>query len=109
MQASLEKLRKYCRLEREKSYDNKRVMGGLVTVLSWWEGEARNEGVPEEFIQGTEVTGAVLGNTDPRALPLVEIVPDSTYAFFDYEAKYQPGASREICPAISRAWVGSLQ
>jgi D-alanine-D-alanine ligase len=29
----------------------------------------------------------------------VEIIPASDYRFFDYEAKYQPGASREICPA----------
>jgi D-alanine-D-alanine ligase len=29
----------------------------------------------------------------------VEIIPASTYAFFDYEAKYHPGASEEICPA----------
>jgi D-alanine-D-alanine ligase len=53
----------------------------------------------EEFIQGTEVTGAVLGNAQLQALPLVEIVPASQYAFFDYEAKYQPGATQEICPA----------
>jgi D-alanine-D-alanine ligase len=53
----------------------------------------------EEFIQGTEVTGGVLGNANLQALPLVEIIPASTYAFFDYEAKYQPGATHEICPA----------
>ncbi|MGO9620033.1 MAG: D-alanine--D-alanine ligase [Desulfobaccales bacterium] len=53
----------------------------------------------EEFVQGPEVTGGVLGNRDPIALPLVEIIPASDYRFFDYEAKYQPGASREICPA----------
>jgi D-alanine-D-alanine ligase len=53
----------------------------------------------EEFIQGTEITGAVLGNATAQALPLVEIIPSSSYTFFDYEAKYQPGASNEICPA----------
>lgn len=53
----------------------------------------------EEFIQGTEVTGAVLGNRDLKALPLVEIIPAEHYTFFDYDAKYQPGASKEICPA----------
>ncbi len=53
----------------------------------------------EKFIQGTEITGAVLGNSDARALPLVEIIPSDIYAFFDYEAKYQPGATSEICPA----------
>jgi D-alanine-D-alanine ligase len=58
-----------------------------------------NRVLVEEFIQGTEVTGGVLGNAQLQALPLVEIVPASTYAFFDYEAKYQPGATQEICPA----------
>ncbi len=53
----------------------------------------------EKFIPGREITGAVLGNDHPTALPLVEIVPGENYAFFDYEAKYRPGASREICPA----------
>ena len=46
----------------------------------------------EEFVQGVEVTGGVLGNRDPVSLPLVEIIPSSGYRFFDYEAKYQPGA-----------------
>ncbi len=58
-----------------------------------------NRVLVEEFIQGTEVTGGVLGNAKLQALPLVEIIPSSTYAFFDYEAKYQPGATEEICPA----------
>jgi D-alanine-D-alanine ligase len=53
----------------------------------------------EEFIQGTEVTGGVLGNHNLQALPLVEILPSEAYPFFNYEAKYLPGASTEICPA----------
>ena len=53
----------------------------------------------EEFIEGVEVTGGVLGNAELRALPLVEIVPSSDYKFFSYDAKYLPGATTEICPA----------
>ncbi len=53
----------------------------------------------EEYIKGRELTAAVLGNEDLQALPLIEIIPDSRYAFFNYEAKYQPGATREVCPA----------
>jgi len=53
----------------------------------------------EEFIEGREITGGVLGNDELTALPLVEIIPGEQYEFFDYEAKYQPGASTEICPA----------
>ena len=45
------------------------------------------------------MTCAILGNDDLEALPLVEIIPGADFDFFDYEAKYQPGASREIVPA----------
>jgi D-alanine-D-alanine ligase len=53
----------------------------------------------EEFIAGREITGGVIGNQELTDLPLVEIIPGDAYEFFDYEAKYQPGASQEICPA----------
>jgi D-alanine-D-alanine ligase len=55
----------------------------------------------EKFVKGTEVTCSVL-DTDPsgriRPLPLTEICP-RTARFFDYEAKYTPGATEEITPA----------
>ena len=58
----------------------------------------------ERFLNGTEVTCCVLGNETLQALPVIEIVPNPKYAFFDYEAKYTPGATSEICPArISKA------
>ena len=53
----------------------------------------------EEFISGREITGGVIGNDELTPLPLVEIIPGEQYEFFDYEAKYQPGATTEICPA----------
>ncbi|RLI48903.1 MAG: D-alanine--D-alanine ligase, partial [Candidatus Thorarchaeota archaeon] len=53
----------------------------------------------EEYIEGREVTCCVLGNTELEALPLIEIVPRAGYRFFDYKAKYAPGATEEICPA----------
>src|SRR5665647_356912 len=53
----------------------------------------------EQFIKGREITGGVLGNEDLTALPLVEIIPNKEFLFFDYTAKYQPGASKELCPA----------
>jgi D-alanine-D-alanine ligase len=55
------------------------------------------EALIEEFVQGVEITGPVLGNDDARVLPLVEIVPSG--GFYDYEAKYTPGATEEIVPA----------
>jgi D-alanine-D-alanine ligase len=55
--------------------------------------------VVETYIQGTELTVGVIGNRDLKALPVIEIIPDPQYEFFNYHAKYLPGASREICPA----------
>ena len=55
----------------------------------------------EKFVKGTEVTCAVL-DAEPgkprRALPVTEICPVES-EFFDYHAKYTPGACREITPA----------
>jgi D-alanine-D-alanine ligase len=53
----------------------------------------------EEYIDGTELTGGILGNKHLEALPIIEIIPDKAYGFFDYTAKYTPGATQEICPA----------
>ncbi len=53
----------------------------------------------ERFISGREITVGVLGNDDPAALPLIEIIPGDEFTFFDYTAKYKPGATKEICPA----------
>jgi D-alanine-D-alanine ligase len=53
----------------------------------------------EEFITGVEVTCGVLGNDELQSLPLVEIVPSDAFPFFNYEAKYKPGATTEIVPA----------
>lgn len=53
----------------------------------------------EKYMDGIEVTGAVLGNDSLEALPLIEIIPGKDYEFFDYNAKYLPGATEEICPA----------
>ncbi len=53
----------------------------------------------EAFIKGRELTGGVIGLKELKALPIVEIIPSEEYEFFDYEAKYKPGATKEICPA----------
>lgn len=53
----------------------------------------------EEYVRGVEITGGVIGNDNLEALPIVEIIPGEGHLFFDYQAKYQPGVTREICPA----------
>lgn len=51
----------------------------------------------ERYVPGTEVSCGVIGGHDLQALPIVEIVPAGE--FFDFEAKYTPGAAEEIVPA----------
>ncbi len=58
-----------------------------------------NEVLLEAYIKGVELTGGVIGNDELEALPIIEIVPDETHDFFDYQAKYTAGATQEICPA----------
>lgn len=53
----------------------------------------------EAYIEGIELTGAVLGNDNLEALPIIEIVPEKNHVFFDYKAKYTAGETQEICPA----------
>jgi D-alanine-D-alanine ligase len=55
----------------------------------------------EERIEGREVTCGVLEDPESgetQALPPTEIVPPEG-RYFDFDAKYTPGASREVTPA----------
>ncbi len=55
----------------------------------------------EKYIFGTEITVPVLGNKNPKALPVIEIALKRD--FFDFKAKYNPKLCDEIVPArISR-------
>ena len=51
----------------------------------------------EEFIRGRELTVAILGDDQPQALPIIEIVPHS--GRYDYQSKYTKGATEYIVPA----------
>ncbi len=56
------------------------------------------EVVVEKFISGREFTVAVIGNEQPRALPVIEIIAQKG-EFYDFESKYAAGGSKHICPA----------
>ncbi|MCX7002661.1 MAG: D-alanine--D-alanine ligase [bacterium] len=66
----------------------------------------------ERHVRGREFTCAVLQRTPqaaPAALPVTEIVPVAS-PFFDFQAKYTAGATREITPAkISARMARELQ
>ena len=53
--------------------------------------------VLEQFIDGMEITVAILGNSKTMPLPIIQIVPKGE--FYDFESKYAPGGSQHICPA----------
>ncbi len=66
----------------------------------------------QEFIKGRELTCAVLEGKNGEDIPLIptEIVPDSNYDFFNYDAKYLPGASIEITPPdLSKKMILDIQ
>lgn len=51
MLPALQKLQKFIKLEAERGYDNRAVLGGLDKILPVWQQEARENKVPEDFIQ----------------------------------------------------------
>ncbi len=54
-----------------------------------------------KYITGMEITCGLLATskTDLVMLPVTEIVPNESHAFFDYDAKYVAGESEDITPA----------
>ena len=66
---------------------------GIETALS-----VDVEAMIEGFIEGTELTVGVMGNDDPVALPVIQIVPTED-EFYNFHAKYAQGGSRHLCPA----------
>ncbi len=54
-----------------------------------------DEVMVERFVPGQELTCAVMND---EALGVIDIVPTS--GFYDYDAKYVPGGSRHILPAV---------
>lgn len=67
-----------------------------VGAADWTHGE---QVMVEPFIAGHELCVTVLGEkSGPRALTITDITP--TKGFYDYEAKYAPGGSRHVLPAV---------
>lgn len=62
----------------------------------------------EEAIEGMEVTVPVIGNEDPEALPIIEIVTGAD--FYDIKVKYEPSEMHHVIPArISEETAKRLQ
>ncbi len=73
-----------------------------LTSVEWTLGE---EVMVERFIPGRELTCAVMGE---EALGVIEIRPAEGLAFYDYDAKYAPGGSIHVLPALLKPNVYQL-
>ncbi len=61
--------------------------------------EEDNELIIEKFLPGREFScGMLISHGKKVIFPITEII--TTKKFFDYEAKYTPGAAEEITPAV---------
>ncbi|MGZ6347685.1 MAG: hypothetical protein ACXWNC_09000, partial [Anaerolineales bacterium] len=105
MQSSLEKLRKFFRLEHENGYTNKAVIGGLASVLNLWEGEARNDKLPEEIVQATAATLKAYAERNPeerleslKALwkQISDKVPEAGLTKKTTPAKFIPAPAKDL-------------
>lgn len=68
-----------------------------------------DEAMVEQFIEGLELTVGVMGNDEPQALPVIQIVPTED-EFYNFHAKYAAGGSTHLCPApISAELTEQLQ
>lgn len=65
-------------------------------ILKAW--EESNEALIEEFIDGKEFTCGLVKIANKKIVfPVTEVLPKNE--FFDFDAKYTPGAAEEITPA----------
>lgn len=56
-----------------------------------------DDALVERCVEGVEITVPVLGNEDPQALPIIEIVTGAE--FYDLKVKYEPAALHHVIPA----------
>ena len=62
-------------------------------------GKGNEDVLVEQCIVGTEITVPVIGNEDPTALPIIEIVAGEGADFYDLKVKYEPSELHHVVPA----------
>ncbi len=72
---SIDKIQKVFRLESERGYDNRAVVGGLDKLLSSWEAEARADNLPDHWVKAVSSGLASYPRQDPenRAKTLADL------------------------------------
>ncbi|MGA2278525.1 MAG: D-alanine--D-alanine ligase family protein, partial [Terracidiphilus sp.] len=85
-----------------KAHDRKELGLALTEAAKWDRKLVVEEGVGGKKAKARELEVAVLGNDDPRASVVGEIIPGKE--FYDYEAKYLSEGSVPVIPAkLSKA------
>jgi D-alanine-D-alanine ligase len=70
------------------------IPGALVAAFSY-----DTKVLLERYVPGRDLAVSVLDGPDgPEALPVVEAIPDEEH-FYDFEARYEIGRTRFVCPA----------
>ena len=67
MKPSLLKLHKFFKLEIERNYDNRAVVGGLHKMLEPWQAEAQTDNLPPEIVQAVISRLRDYANLSPRS------------------------------------------
>ena len=62
-------------------------------------GKGNEDVLVEQCIVGTEITVPVIGNDDPMALPIIEIVAGEGADFYNLKVKYEPSELHHVVPA----------
>ena len=62
-------------------------------------GQGGQRVIVEACVKGTEITVPVIGNDDPMALPVVEVVAGADAEFYDLKVKYEPSELHHVMPA----------
>lgn len=93
MQPSLEKLRKFFRLEHKNGYNDTAIIGGLAKMLDYWEGEAHADGVNDEIV------AAVVQRLKSYAKLSPESRAESLKGLWDRIQKESPKAGEKSTPA----------
>jgi len=70
------------------------VMGNAQLLDAWKNASAFGSVMMEQFIDGVEVTAAIIGST---VMPLVSM--STTRQFYDYKAKYEDNNTQYLCPS----------
>lgn len=76
MPSSVEKLQKFLKLEAERGYDNRAVVGGLDRIIPNWQNEARSENIGEEIVKQivTRLSDYRYMQMDERVIVLKEMM-----------------------------------